>query len=338
MDRLFPRRRMRRAWNRRARSNAEYFVAGGHSESDNRFWESGQRDLKSNVLRDLVLDSSTQALEIGCGIGRLLRPLALRVDRAWGVDISEEMIAKARLALNGVENAEVLLTSGDLAPFGDATLDLVYSFIVFQHFPAKRLVSGYIREAARVLRSNGVFRFQVDGRPRWLFSSIDTWRGVWYRPNRLRRELAAHGFEVVDLWGEGTQYLWITALRRAEPGRTSSAAVRVQQRGWRLDALDSLLARLGTDAHELAEAVRGGETSLRELARPFLKRHRSEPASEFVRCAYEVILEREPDIEGLAFYSDEIARGVSRENTVDCLLASAELEDRVRPHVPMARN
>ena len=77
---------------------------------------------------------------------------------------------------------------------------------------------------------------------------------------------------------------------------------------------------------------------MRKLARPFLKQHRSKPADMFVRCAYEVILGREPDIEGLAFYSNEIASGVSRENTVDCLLASVELEDRLRPHTPQARN
>lgn len=338
LDRAFRGQHMRRDWNRRARADARHFIAVGHSQSDQQFWASGERDLATVVLRDVVLSPGALALEIGCGLGRLLRPLASRVEKAWGVDISDEMVTRAREALFDVANAEVLPTDGTLAHFDDATIDLVISFIVFQHIPAKRLVSAYIREAARVLKSNGVFRFQVDGRPRWRLSSIDTWRGVWYRPNELRRELAANGFEVVDLWGEETQYLWVTAVRRAERGRVSSAAVRVQRRGWRVDALESLLARLGTDGPEIADAVRGEETSLRKLARPFLKQQRSKPADKFVRCAYEVILGREPDIEGLAFYSNEIARGVSRENTVDCLLASVELEDRLRPQIPLARN
>ena len=51
----------------------------------------------------------------------------------------------------------------------------------------------------------------------------------------------------------------------------------------------------------------------------------------FVRQAYEIFLGREADEGGLAFYSREIASGVPRSNTIDCLLSSPELEDRLRP-------
>jgi SAM-dependent methyltransferase len=286
----------------------------------------------------VVLSPGARALEIGCGLGRLLRPLASRVENAWGVDVSDEMVARAKEALFDVANAEVLPTDGTLAHFGDATIDLVISFIVFQHIPAKRIVSAYICEAARALKGDGVFRFQVDGRPRRKSSRTDTWFGVRYTAEELCRELANTAFEVIDVWGEGTQYLWITALRKSEPGRSRSTAVSVRRRAWSRERLEALLVCLGANAADQADAVLRGEKSLRALALPFLKRQKAKPADEFVRRAYAAILGREPDVEGLTFYSQEIARGVSPDNTVDCLLASAELEDRLRPHVPSVRN
>ena len=338
LDRALRGQHMRRDWNRRARSHARHFIAGGHSGSDRQFWASGERDLATVVLRDVVLSHGARALEIGCGLGRLLRPLASRVEKAWGVDISDEMVARAREALLDVANAEVLPTDGTLTHFGDATIDLVISFIVFQHIPAKGIVSAYMGEAARVLQGGGVFRFQVDGRPRRRFSQTDTWFGVRYASEELCRDLTNSGFEVVDVWGEGTQYLWVTALRKDEPGRPKSTAVRVRRRAWSREPLEALLTCFGANGAGQADAVLRGERSLRALALPFLKQQRAKPADEFVRRAYEVILGREPDVEGLAFYSQEIARGVRPENTVDCLLASAELEDRLRPYVPSVRN
>lgn len=336
LDLAVPGPRMRRAWNRRARADAARFIAGPHAATEERFWQSGARDLAELVLRDLQLSPKTRALEIGCGVGRLLRPLASRVERAWGVDISEEMVGRARTALSGLENVEVRLTDGSLHGFGDATLDLVVSFIVFQHIPEKRDVSTYVREAARVLEGGGVLRFQVDGRAphRWL--PRDTWRGVSYTKAELQGELAAAGFEDVDVWGEGTQYLWATATRRGEPGRPRSSNVRRRRREWNRTAVDALLRRLGADRSGAAESVLLGERTLRALAAPFLERGRGLPAEDFVRGVYRAVLGREADAEGLAFHTHGAETGVARAYVLDCLLSSPELEDRLRPLVEAA--
>lgn len=336
LDRAFPERRMRRAWNRRARRDSRLFIAGGHAETEERFWSSGERDLDELVLRDVGVSGSADVLEIGCGVGRLLRPLAARVHRAFGVDVSDEMVERARQTLAGIANAEVRRADGRLEAFPDASLDLVISFLVFQHVPSKRIVSSYVREAARVLKSGGVFRFQVDGRPRWRLSSVDTWRGVWFTAAEIRGELVACGFEVAGLWGEGTQYLWVTASRASEPGRTQSAAVALLPRAWDRAALGELIGRLGGRAEDDTEAIVRGERSLRSAAAAFLRREKRSRPGDFVRRAYEVVLGREPDPAGLEFYRREIRGGVARENTVDCLLASAELEDRLRPRVQIA--
>src|SRR5262249_25450679 len=144
-----PRLWMRADWDRRARENAKRFIACGHSETDEAFWASGRRDLDQLILHDLELEPSARALEIGCGLGRILRPLSERIDRACGVDISAEMVAGARRELAERPNIEVFVTDGRLRGIADAALDFVYSFIVFQHIPSKKAVARYLKEAAR---------------------------------------------------------------------------------------------------------------------------------------------------------------------------------------------
>ena len=195
----------------------------------------------------------------------------------------------------------------------------------------KKAVARYIGEAARVLKGGGVFRFQVDGRPRPRTSTADTWLGVWYEPAELRRELESRSLSIADMWGEATHYLWVTALRESRPGRPDTSAVRLKRRVWRREALERLLARMGLDPAFGAEAVLSGRRSLRQLAERFLKEHRGLAPEAFVRRAYEVFLGREADEDGLAFYSKEISSGIPHSSTVDCLLSSSEMEDRLRP-------
>ena len=323
---------MRRDWDRRARADARFFIAGGSSGSDREFWESGERELDGAILRDVELLPGARALEIGCGMGRLLRPLAPRVAKAWGVDISPEMVSRAREALADLSNVEVLPTRGGLAPIPDASLDLVFSFIVFQHIPDKPSVSAYIGEAGRVLKGGGVFRFQVDGRPA-AKSPADTWFGVRYEADEIRRELESARFEVVDVWGEGTQTLLLTARRAAEPARPASAAIRVRRRAWSREPVRALLARLGPSAEDRLDGVLRGECSLRSLAGPWIESTRTLPAGEFVERAYAVVLGREADADGLGFYRRRASGRRARESALDSLFSSGELEDRLRPRV-----
>lgn len=338
LGRLLPQRwRMRRDWDRRAKENALHFIACGHSETDAVFWASGERDLTDLVLHDIELRKNARALEIGCGVGRLLRPLSERIERAYGVDISNEMVEQGRRLLANRPNVEFFVTSGRLRRIANASLDFVFSFIVFQHISTKSAVSQYIREAARMLKGGGIFRFQVDGRRRDPWSAPDTWLGVWYEPAELKRELALSQFDVLDLWGEGTHYLWVTARRRETPRRERTNAVNVDQRAWNRPALDAVLHRMGCDAPGESEAVLMGAKSLRDLARGFLSRHEDASPEGFVREAYRVFLGREADEGGLSFYSREIASGIPRSNTIDCLISSSEFESQLRRIEPAPR-
>lgn len=327
---LNPVRRMARDWDERARTNAYGYTGGGYGESESGYWASGEPDMQGLILDGLRLEPTAAALEIGCGVGRLLRPLAPRVRRAIGVDISAGMVEQGRRRLADLPNVEFHVTTGRFDAVEEATLDLVYSFAVFQHVPAKRTVATYIAEAARTLRGGGVLRIQVDGRRRPFWRGADTWLGVWYTPEQIRRVLEDRGFTVCDTWGEGTQYYWLTALRNPEPGRPETAAIRADRPEWNRPALGALLARLGHPAAEAADAVVAGRRPLRDFARGFPAAQRAAKPEEFVHSAFATILNRPPDPQGREFFLAELARGASPDYLVDCLIASAELRTLLR--------
>lgn len=206
---------MRADWDLRARENAPFYVCTTSAGSAEEFAESGERDLETHVLDGIDVSPRWRALEIGCGVGRLLRPLAGRVARVVGVDVSAGMLERARDYCKGLPNVELELTDGGLDFLPDAGFDFVFSHIVFQHLPRKAYAERYFRDAFRVLAPGGVFRVQVDGRSRQFFRRwlADSWSGVVFSAPGLRRRLERAGFEVREIRGEGTQYLRATAVK-----------------------------------------------------------------------------------------------------------------------------
>jgi SAM-dependent methyltransferase len=82
------------------------------------------------------------SLDFGCGVGRLLLPLARRSGRAIGIDVAEEMRRESRCNAEAAQLDNVELYSGDdtLSEVAQYTgrVDLVISLIVFQHIPVDR--------------------------------------------------------------------------------------------------------------------------------------------------------------------------------------------------------
>jgi cyclopropane fatty-acyl-phospholipid synthase-like methyltransferase len=208
---------MRDDWERRARENAPYYVCTTAADSVAAFAESGERDLEQHVLDGLSVSRDWRVLEIGCGMGRLVKPLSRRVARVVGVDLSDEMLRLARHYCRGLSNVEFRQTDGRLDFLADSAFDFVFSHIVFQHLPRKAYVETYFHEAFRVLVPGGIFRVQVDGRSSQVFRRwiADSWSGVVFSSGELRRRLKRSGFRVKELRGAGTQYLRATANKPA---------------------------------------------------------------------------------------------------------------------------
>jgi len=80
-----------------------------------------------------------RALDFGCGVGRLLLPVARRCGEAVGVDVSQAMLEEARgnCAAAGVTNVS-LARADDALSAVEGRFELIYSSIVFQHIPVRR--------------------------------------------------------------------------------------------------------------------------------------------------------------------------------------------------------
>ena len=211
---------MRSDWNVRAKEDAHYYVAFGARDQDEAAFQATADEAVRAIVSELKHFSADthamQALEIGCGPGRLLKPLSRHFARIYGVDVSDEMVRLARERLRDIPNAHVEATNGaTLSQFADASLDFIYSYAVFQHIPSRDVVLSYMREARRVLRPGGIFRAQFNGLPH--DEMPNTWSGVTFSVEDLRAFTREHDFRLLALEGVDTQYLWTTWQRTALP-------------------------------------------------------------------------------------------------------------------------
>jgi len=124
-----------------------------------------------------------RAYDFGCGVGRCAIPIASRSESAVGTDVSDDMLAEARLNCERlkVTNLELKNVGSDLTTL-EGPFDFIHSFIVFQHIhPSRglpivkqmleRLEQGgcgclqfvYSRDASALVRLAGWLRKMVPG-------------------------------------------------------------------------------------------------------------------------------------------------------------------------------
>jgi ubiquinone/menaquinone biosynthesis C-methylase UbiE len=156
----------------------EEFLATGRAEVDR---------LVQYLERVAPTCPRRNALDFGCGVGRVSQALATRFDRVVGLDVAPSMIAQAR-AVNGVPDrcSFELNRSRRLRRFSNDSFDLVYSRMVLQHM-APSLARGYLRELVRVLAPGGALVFQLP--ERMSADSMQLFLNAPVEGNALKRRL-----------------------------------------------------------------------------------------------------------------------------------------------------
>ncbi len=232
--------RMREDWNARAREDAGYYVAFGRRDSDDAAFFATATEVINGLeweLRRVPIEQrgDWRALEIGCGPGRLMRPMSRHFVEIHGVDVSDEMIALAKEKLHDIPSAHPHATDGaSLRQFEDEYFDFVYSYAVFQHIPSRDVVFEYLKETHRVLKSGGLARLQFNGLPR-INDQFDTWAGARLSSPEVLEFARMHDFQVLALEGVSTQYMWTTWRKRPRgwflslEEREVGAAVRIRR-------------------------------------------------------------------------------------------------------------
>lgn len=151
-------------------------------------------------------------LDLGCGAGLDLYFYAKAVGgdgKLYGLDISEDMVGKARRNLEAVgsRNVEFLNAPADAIPIPDRSVDLVTANGIYNLSPDKDAV---MREACRVLKPGGrtVFAEIVlkAPLPEEIRKNIDDWfrciGGALPEPDFLSR-LKEAGFRMAEVLSKG---------------------------------------------------------------------------------------------------------------------------------------
>jgi SAM-dependent methyltransferase len=179
-----------------------------------------------------LLPSFRQALDLGCGTGRLTRALAPR-GKTIGMDASSAMLAKAQ------ESNAYGFIQGDAftLPFADASFDAVVALRLVFHFAD---VDALLREIARIVEPHGVIVFDTYlWSPRaWLPLGAARWgSGVFaHRPALIEQSARQAGFRLARREScflfspyvyRRLPFLAVRALSRIEPHLPARFRARV---------------------------------------------------------------------------------------------------------------
>ena len=176
-----------------------------------------------------AVPAGNRALEIGAGVGRLLRGIAqfncmahadnntgmYRFTEIIGVDSSMSMVLASQAYLKDW-GARVELGDGVSLPFGDESFYFIYSFTSFQHMISLAIIHRNLCEIRRVLTVGGLCRIQTISSNGDDPRDLRTYDGRVFRNiNEFAEQFRDVGLEVVGT-AEGLthpKHIWVTARK-----------------------------------------------------------------------------------------------------------------------------
>ena len=153
-------------------------------------------------------------LDVGCGGGFTIRRLLKRSKDAqvYGIDISEESVAKAKKVNAEVLDKQVFITQGsaEKLPYEDKKFDLVTAVETVYFWPN---LPDCLQEVRRVLKPGGKFAILVE-----VVDSDSKWTSVVegmtaYSPEDLKKLLDDAGFTQTEIYRKKPTYATILGVK-----------------------------------------------------------------------------------------------------------------------------
>lgn len=99
-------------------------------------------------------------LDLGCGTGGFVASLVTFGADAYGIDLSDYAVEKAKKENSFLKNRIFQGSAHDLSRWPNEYFDILYSNQVFEHVP-EELINNLIKETYRVLKKEGVCWFAI---------------------------------------------------------------------------------------------------------------------------------------------------------------------------------
>jgi ubiquinone/menaquinone biosynthesis C-methylase UbiE len=167
-----------------------------------------------------------RALELGCGTGIFLEKVTASGAAIAGLDLSEDLLARAQRRLAGVGSVRLVRGNAEELPFPDGAFDAVYGSSVLHHLDLGRA----LREACRVLHPGGIavfaepnilnpqvaFMFHVGLTKRYFGVSPDEMAFSRFRAMKAMRAAGFADFSVkpFDFLHPATPAAWVERVSR----------------------------------------------------------------------------------------------------------------------------
>lgn len=204
-----------------------------------------------HLYRSYALLTGGPVLELGCGTGRLLLPLAEAGYEATGVDSSPAMLARARSRLEAAGAGPPRLLEADLAaldPLPDEGFGLAYCALnTWAHLAAPARALDVLRAVHRVLRPAGLLVIDLEdperrapGRGELLLAGVFRDGGEIVTKTVASIHDPSTGVEDVTL-------IWDRAAGGALRRTVATTRMRAYNRG----EMEQMLARAGYEVREL---------------------------------------------------------------------------------------
>ena len=179
-----------------------------------RFMNFGHAPLTNWGLGLIEIHDRWTMLDIGCGGGATLKRLLRRSEGAkvYGIDISEESVAKARRVNAKVLDKQVFVTQGsaEKLPYEDGKFDLVTAVETVYFWPN---LPDCLKEVKRVLKPGGQFAIMVE-----VIENDSMWTDIVkgmtaYSPEQLKKLLDDAGFIQTEIHRKKPSYATILGIK-----------------------------------------------------------------------------------------------------------------------------
>lgn len=166
-------------------------------------------------LSHIDFEDGWTMLDIGCGGGATLRRLLKKSDgsRVYGIDISEESVAKAKKVNEKVLDKQVFVQQGsaERLPYEEGKFELVTAVETVYFWPD---LPDCFAEVLRVLKSGGHFAIMVE-----VVSADSKWTDLVdgmksYSPEQLQQMLLEAGFAQTEIHRRKPSYATIIGTKK----------------------------------------------------------------------------------------------------------------------------